>query len=120
MIKCELCGKEFRDGRGLAGHKRMVHNDLTPRVHLPEVSVQLNQLSGKVDDVLQQVSNDLPHLVKSLDTSAAQSQGPTDESSSPSPDEDGDKTPWGWIALAVGGWFLVKRIKAQSPGERQT
>jgi len=25
MIKCSLCGVEFKNGAGLAGHKRLVH-----------------------------------------------------------------------------------------------
>lgn len=134
MTKCDICGKEFQDGRGLVGHKRMVHNDLTPRVHLPEVSAKLTQLSDKIDevlkvqdqmtgelaDVLQQVGNELPHLLEGLGESVVRVQSPVGDSPSSPGNTEGQKLSWEWLVLlsasaGLGGFFLAKRMDAQSP-----
>ena len=35
MLRCEHCGKEVADSRGLAGHMRLVHPDVTPEPKEP-------------------------------------------------------------------------------------
>ena len=33
MIKCEVCGKEFKTGQGLGGHMRWVHGIIPDKQH---------------------------------------------------------------------------------------
>ena len=52
-IKCEICGKEFKNTQGLRGHKTFVHQVTT--THEPPTPLATEQQASKLEDRLQQL-----------------------------------------------------------------
>lgn len=58
MVKCLLCGKEFKNEAGLSGHIRMVHPDAVPIAsndlnrRLEAVELGVNNLYGLMEKVV--------------------------------------------------------------------
>ena len=50
MVKCEVCGKEFKNGAGLVGHMRMAHPDSVP-VPSSELLSSLNSIHELLNTV---------------------------------------------------------------------
>ncbi|MBA7543969.1 hypothetical protein ES705_36316 [subsurface metagenome] len=65
MIKCELCGKEFKTGQGLSGHMKFVHGvsggSGKPVTQLV-TGEQLHQLEGDIEVLGEQLSNHTQQL----------------------------------------------------------
>lgn len=61
MVKCLLCGKEFKNEAGLSGHIRMVHPDAIPVAssdldrRLEAVELRIDNLMGLMEKVVDRV-----------------------------------------------------------------
>ena len=53
MVRCEICGKEFKNGAGLVGHMRFVHGESERKYYKKnEVLEGFEELKAKIDRVL--------------------------------------------------------------------
>ena len=51
MIKCELCGKAFKNKAGLAGHKQLIHPDNAP-VETSKIMMCILELGKGLDIII--------------------------------------------------------------------
>ena len=62
MLKCDLCGRDFKTAQGLAGHKRLAHSEQEAVLGVPADKPMMNvkvlkakaealELQGKIDDL---------------------------------------------------------------------
>ena len=68
MIKCELCGKEFKNKAGLGGHKHALHG--TAKKVKPMLSLRMSNLEGylsKMDESLSQLFLNIDGRLKALE-----------------------------------------------------
>jgi len=47
-VKCDICGKIFKDKSGLAGHKRLSHSEGTRKTIPDEVGKRLESIEGRL------------------------------------------------------------------------
>ena len=58
MVRCEICGKEFKTAQGLTEHMRYKHGDLVAGASVaPATGVATEQQLGELEDKLEQVEN---------------------------------------------------------------
>ena len=50
MVKCELCGKEFKNNAGLAGHKQIAHPDPSLKAVLGCIELLDKRLSAMAEN----------------------------------------------------------------------
>ena len=68
MIKCELCGKEFKNKAGLGGHKHALHG--TAKKVKPMLSLRMSNLEGylsKMDASLSELFLNIDSRLKALE-----------------------------------------------------
>ena len=68
MVKCELCGKEFKNKAGLGGHKHALHG--TAKKVKPMLSLRMSNLEGylsKMDASLSELFLNIDGRLKALE-----------------------------------------------------
>ena len=68
MVKCELCGKEFKNKAGLGGHKHALHG--TAKKVKPMLSLRMSNLEGylsKMDASLSELFLNIDSRLKALE-----------------------------------------------------
>ena len=68
MVKCELCGKEFKNKAGLGGHRVYLHGT-APKVK-PMLSLRISNIEGylsKIDKSLSQLFLNMDGRLKALE-----------------------------------------------------